>query len=50
MRRDVGGVPHWDSAFRDRGLAVEDRIVAMNGVPLALRERISPASASGPMR
>jgi hypothetical protein len=37
-------------AFRDRGLAVEDRIVAMNGVPLALRERISPASASGPMR
>lgn len=27
---------HWDSGFRDSGLAVEDRIVALNGVPLAL--------------
>ena len=29
---------HWDSGFRDSGLAVEDRIVALNDVPLALPE------------
>ena len=29
---------HWDSGFRDSGLAVEDRIVALNGVPIALPE------------
>jgi hypothetical protein len=27
---------HWDSGFRDSGLRVEDRIIAMNGTPLAL--------------
>ncbi|MEO8061930.1 MAG: hypothetical protein ABI821_04190 [Pseudomonadota bacterium] len=27
---------HWDSGFRDSGLAVEDRIVALNGAPLTL--------------
>ena len=29
---------HWDSGFRDSGLEVEDRIVALNGTPLALPE------------
>ena len=29
---------HWDSGFRDSGLAVEDRIVALNDAPLALPE------------
>jgi hypothetical protein len=29
---------HWDSGFRDSGLAVEDRIVALNDVPLARPE------------
>lgn len=27
---------HWDSGFRDTGLRIEDRIVALNGVPLSL--------------
>jgi hypothetical protein len=29
---------HWDSGFRDRGLEVEDRIIALNGTPLTLPE------------
>lgn len=29
---------HWDSGFRDSGLAVEDRIIALNGTPLVLPE------------
>lgn len=27
---------HWDSGFRDSGLQIEDLIVAVNGIPLAL--------------
>jgi hypothetical protein len=27
---------HWDSGFRDSGLEIQDRIIAINGTPLAL--------------